>query len=77
MNRDLLRRLAELPVIGLFFEKQFLHYLWTGGLFTILNIVLVWLCIDVLGIPTIVSSTIVIGGLFILRYLVYRVLHIM
>ena len=60
-----------------FYNKNFFHYFWTGGLFTFLNIVLVWLFIDILKIPTIISSTVVIGGLFILRFLVYRWFKIM
>lgn len=61
----------------LFWDKSFFHYTWTGGLFTILNIVLVWLFIDVLGIPTLLSTTVVIGGLFFVRYIVYRLLKVM
>ena len=65
------------PVIGHFVDPKFFHYFWTGGLFTLLNIFLVWLFIDILKIPTLISSTIVIGGLFIGRYLVYRWLKVM
>ncbi len=61
----------------LFWDKSFLHYFWTGGLFTFLNIFLVWLFIDIFKIPTLISSTVVIGGLFIIRYAVYRWLKIM
>ncbi len=60
-----------------FLNREFFHYFWTGGLFTILNIVLVWLFIDIFKIPTLISSTVVIGGLFIARYLVYRWLEVM
>ena len=60
-----------------FLNKNFFHYLWSGGFFTFLNIFFVWLFIDIFEIPTIISSTVVIGGLFIARYLVYRWLKIM
>lgn len=61
----------------LFWDRSFFHYLWTGGLFTVLNIVLVWFFIDVLKIPTIISSAVVIGGLFLGRFILYRLLKIM
>ena len=58
-------------------NKAFFHYTWTGGFFTILNIFFVWLFIDIFKIPTIISSIIVIGGLFFARYFVYRWLKVM
>lgn len=61
----------------LFWDKSFFHYFWTGGLFTLLNIFLVWFGIDVLGLPTLAVSTVVIGGLFIARYVAYRLLNVM
>ena len=61
----------------LFWDKSFFHYAWTGGLFTVLNIFLIWFLIDVLRIPTLISTTAVIGGTFIARYIVYRLLNIM
>lgn len=64
--------------LGKFFlNESFLHYFWTGGLFTVLNIFFVWLFIDIFKIPTLISSAVVIGGLFIVRYVVYRWLKIM
>ena len=70
-------RLHTLPIVRHFADKVFFHYFWTGGLFTILNIFLVWLFIDILHIPTLISSTVVIGGLFFSRYLVYRWLKVL
>jgi len=70
-------KIKKIPLIGMFWERSFLHYLWTGGVFTLLNIVLVWVLIDFLNVPTIISSSVVIGGLFILRYAVYRRLKVM
>ncbi|MFM2357835.1 MAG: hypothetical protein RJA61_572 [Candidatus Parcubacteria bacterium] len=70
-------RIKKIPIIGFFWEKSFFHYFWTGGLFTILNVFLLWLFIDVFHLPTVISSTIVIGGLFISRYVFYRLFKIM
>ena len=67
----------KIPIIGYFWEKSFLHYLWTGGVFTVANIFFVWLFIDIFKIPTVISSSVVIGGLFILRYVVYRKFEVM
>lgn len=69
--------LKKIPLVNFFWEKSFFHYLWTGGVFTVLNIFLVWLLIDFLKVPTIVSTTVVIGGLFVLRYVFYRWLKIL
>lgn len=66
----------RVPLFRYFWERSFFHYLWTGGLFTVLNIFLVWLFIDVFKIPTVISSSVVIGGLFIARYMVYRVFKV-
>lgn len=69
--------LKKLPVIGYFWEKSFFHYLWTGGFFTIANVALLWVFIDVLHISTVLSGLIVTGGLFIIRYLFYRWFRVM
>lgn len=53
-----------------FFSKSFLHYLWTGGAITVAQVFLLWLFIDIMGIPTVASSIVVVGGLFLLRYLI-------
>lgn len=55
----------------LFFDKKFLHYTWIGIFISLLNIFLLWLMIDILGIPTIVSSTLVVVGTFLLRYILF------
>lgn len=70
-------KIRKIPIIGYFWEKSFLHYIIAGGIFTFLNIFLVWLFIDVFKIPTIISSSVVIGGLFVLRYLFYRWFKVM
>ncbi|KKQ77587.1 MAG: hypothetical protein US98_C0001G0014 [Parcubacteria group bacterium GW2011_GWC1_38_6] len=55
----------------LFFDKKFLHYLWTSIFISVLNIVFLYVFIDILGIPTIISSTAVIGSTFIIRYILF------
>src|SRR3989338_8218581 len=54
----------------IFFSRNFLHYFWTGGAVTVTQVALLWFFIDVMRIPTIISSIIVVGGLFFLRYLI-------
>lgn len=77
---DALKKLAALlkglPIIGFFMERSFFHYLWIGGAYSVLNIFLLWLLIDNFKIPTVISSTIVIGGTFILRYIVFRLFKV-
>lgn len=53
----------------LLLDKKFFHYAWIGVLISGLNIFLLWLFIDIFGIPTVIASAIVIGGTFILRYI--------
>lgn len=59
------------------FDRSFFLYAWTGAVFTVLNVFLLWLFIDVLEIHTVISSIVVVGGQFITRFLVYRWLDIM
>ena len=52
----------------LFLDKKFFHYAWIGGVISLLNIVLLWLFIDIFLWPTVFSSTLVVVGNFIFRY---------
>lgn len=70
-------KIKEIPIIRNFWDKSFLHYAWGSGLFSLANIFFLWLFIDIIGIPTILSSIIVIGGTFILRYFLFRFLKVM
>ena len=70
-------RLKNSRVVGMFFDKSFFHYTWVSILFSVVNIFLLWLFIDVFLVHTIIASTIVIGGTFILRYVFFRVFKIM
>jgi putative flippase GtrA len=55
-----------------FLTKDFLNYTGVSIFISVLNIILLWLMIDILNIPTIISTTLVIGGTFVLRYFLYR-----
>lgn len=55
-------------------KHSFFKYTWVGALFTVLNIFLLWLFIDVLNVSTIIASTIIVGGLFILKYIFYKLI---
>lgn len=48
-----------------------MHYTWIGIFISLLNIFLLWLLIDNLHIPTVISSTLVVLGTFILRYVLF------
>lgn len=65
-------KVKMLPVLKHFWDRSFLHYTWISAIYSALNIFLLWLFIDIFKIPTVISSTIVIGGTFILRYLLFR-----
>ena len=51
---------------------QFIIYTVIVGFCYLLDIFLVWLLIDVLHIKTLISVTLVIGGLFLLRFILFK-----
>lgn len=53
-------------------NKSFVIYTYVGIIITILNIVLLWVMIDIFKIPTLISSTVVVVGLFILKFYMYK-----
>lgn len=53
-------------------NKNFVTYTWTGIVFTGANIFLVWLGIDIFRFPTLPTTITVIGGLFLLRFWLYK-----
>ena len=55
----------------LFLNKKFAHYTWIGIFISLLNIFLLWLLIDIFNISTIISSALVVGATFILRYVLF------
>ncbi len=64
-------RLQNTKFGRLFFDKKFVYYTWIGIFISLLNIFFLWLLIDVVGISTIVSGTLVVGVTFILRYVLF------
>ncbi len=67
----------RIPVARYFAERSFIHYTWVGGFFSLISIILLWFFIDILKIPTLVASTLVVGGVFVGRYIFFRILKIM
>ena len=53
-------------------RKQFTIYVVVGVFMTVLSIFLMWLLIDVFKINTILSGIIITGGLFILKFIIYK-----
>ena len=52
-------------------HKNFFTYAYVGIIVTVLNIFLLWLFIDIYRIPTLISSTIIVGGLFLFKFFLY------
>ena len=61
----------------LFWDKKFLHYTWIGIFISLLNIFFLWLLIDIFDIGTVISSILVVGGTFILRYILFDLFKIL
>lgn len=53
-------------------RKPFVIYSGVGILITILNIFLLWLFIDIFDMSTIIASTIVVSGLFLFKFYLYK-----
>jgi len=53
-------------------RKNFVIYAWIGLFISILSIFLLWVFIDVLRVPTVIGSTIVIVGLFLFKFYLYK-----
>ncbi len=54
-------------------KGQFLKYTFIQVISALLNIVLTWFFIDILLIPTVIATTMVVGGLFIIRFILFKV----
>ena len=61
----------------LFLDKKFFHYTWIGIAISLLNIFLLWLLIDIAGISTVVSATLVVVLTFVLRYILFDLFKIL
>lgn len=64
------------PGLRLFLDRRFVAYTWIGVAISTLNIALLWLTIDVMHVPTLVASTVIIGGTFLLRYVLFSVFKV-
>jgi len=53
-------------------HRKFFVYTWVGIVITGMQIFLLYVAIDLMRIPTLVSSSVIIGGLFVFKYFVYR-----
>jgi len=54
-----------------FMENKFLKYASTAIGFYLANIFFMWLFVDIVGLSTVISSTIIVFSLFILRFLTF------
>ena len=76
---------ATIVVAGIFFgkfytyvlinliHKHFLKYAAINMSIGLLNIIFVWFFIDIIGIPTAISSAVVVYGLFMLRFGTFKI----
>ena len=53
-------------------NNNFFTYTYVGVIVTVLNISLLWLFIDIFEIPTLISSTVIVGGLFLFKFYLYK-----
>ncbi len=58
-------------LIRLIYPK-FIKYSVTNISFALANIILVWTFIDIFKIPTVISSAVVVYGLFIIKFIVFN-----
>lgn len=76
---------STIVVVSIFFGKfyayvliglilhQFLKYASINIGSGLLNIFFVWLFIDIFGVPTVISSAVVVYSLFLLRFAVFKI----
>lgn len=53
-------------------HKNFIIYTIVSASVSVINVILLYLFIDILKISTLVSGAIVVGGTFILKYFMFR-----
>jgi len=75
--RQLIARVRQTKVGRMFLDKKFFHYTWIGIGISAVNVVLLWLFIDIMGIPTIISSVFVVMGTFVLRYVLFDIFTVL
>ncbi|MFC2134811.1 hypothetical protein ACFLTH_09355 [Bacteroidota bacterium] len=54
-------------------KKQFLKYAFIQVISALLNIFFTWLFIDIFLIPTIIATILVVGGLFLTRFVLFNI----
>ena len=67
-----MRRIISYLELAFKKNKNFIIYLIVGAGISGANILLLYFFIDILSISTLVSSTIVVGGTFLLRFFIYK-----
>ena len=53
-------------------HRNFIIYAIVGASISVTNIILLYLFIDILKISTVLSSTVVVGGTFLLKFFIYK-----
>ena len=53
-------------------RKNFTIYTTVGAFVSLANIIFVWLLIDIFHVPTLISTSAVVGFLFFLKFAIYR-----
>ncbi len=51
---------------------KFFKYLSTVIVFNIANVALMWLAVDIMSFPTIISSVIIVSSLFLLKFVTFN-----
>ena len=69
-----IRRFKKTKTVG--YAYDFGKYLFVGIIWTLLNIFLMWLFIDILGFSTVTGATIVVIGVFFGKYYSYRIIKL-
>lgn len=55
-----------------FLQHSFAKYSYVGAFISLFTIFALWLLIDILGVPTLISSTAVVVVAFFLKYFFYK-----
>lgn len=58
-------------------QHPFTKYTYVGAFVSLFTIFALWLLIDILSVPTIISSTAVVVGAFFLKYFFYKLVGFM
>ena len=53
-------------------RKNFLIYTYVGLIVSLMNIFFVWLLIDVFHVNTLLSTSLVVGFLFLIKFAIYK-----